>query len=386
MNYFERSLELHKQLQWKIQTLSKLDIQNKDDLSLAYSPWVAEPCRKIAENKESVYEYTIKGNTVAVISDGTAVLWLWDIWPEAALPVMEGKCVLFKQFGWVNAFPLVLNTKDTEEIIKTIKNIAPGFGWINLEDISAPRCFEIEKRLNEELDIPVFHDDQHGTAIVTLAWVINALKITQKKKEEVKVIINGVWAAGVAITNLLLRYGIKDIVVVDSIGTIYKGRKDLNPMKEMLTNYTNTACILDATSKECITGGLAEAVVGRDIFIGVSKAGVLTPEMVKTMAKDPMIFAMANPTPEIMPELAYEAGAAIVATGRSDYPNQLNNVLVFPGIFKWALEKRVKTITEEMKIRAAESLANMVENPTKDRIIPSPFDAWVADTIAKAIY
>lgn len=373
-------------MRWKIETRSKIDIASKDDLSLAYSPWVAEPCRQIFQDKKTVYDYTIKWNTVAVISDGTAVLGLWDIWPEAALPVMEGKCILFKQFWWVNAFPIVLNTKNVEEIIQTIKNIAPWFWWINLEDISAPRCFEIERRLNEELDIPIFHDDQHGTAIVTLAWIINALQVVWKKKEDVKIIINWVGAAWVAITNLLLKYWMKDIIVVDSEWTIYKGRKDLNPEKEMLTNYTNTACVLNPWSKECITWGLAQAVEWRDIFIGVSRAGVLKPEMVKSMANNPIIFAMANPIPEIMPELAKENGAIIVATWRSDYPNQLNNVLVFPWIFKWALEKRIKSITDDMKIRAAEALARLVSQPNKDKIIPWPFDFWVADSIAQSIY
>lgn len=386
MDYFTRSLDLHKRLKGKIETLSKVELRTKDDLSLAYSPWVAEPCRQIAKDKWFVYDYTIKWNTVAVISDWTAVLWLGDIGPEAALPVMEWKCVLFKQFGWVNAFPIVLNTKDTEEIIKTIKYIAPWFGWINLEDISAPRCFEIEKRLNEELDIPVFHDDQHGTAIVTLAWLINALKVVWKKKEEVKIVINWVWAAWVAITNLLIKYGCKDIIMVDSVWTIHKWRRDLNPTKEMLTNYTNTACLLDPSSKECIIWGLAEAVVGRDVFIGVSKAWVLTADMVRTMNTDAIVFAMANPTPEIMPELAKENGVAIIATWRSDYPNQLNNVLVFPGIFKGALEKRVSSITDDMKLRAAENLATLVETPNVDKIIPGPFDLWVVDSVAKAIF
>jgi len=386
MDYAKESVKLHKKLAWKLETTSKLKLENKTDLSLAYTPWVAEPCLEIEKDKKKVYDYTIKGNTIAVISDGSAVLWLGNIWAEASLPVMEGKCVLFKQFGWVNAFPIVLDTQDTEEIIKTVKHIAPWLWGINLEDISAPRCFEIEERLIKELDIPVFHDDQHGTAIVVLAGIINALKITNKKKEEVKVIINGVGAAWVAISKLLLHYGIKDIVMVDSKGSIYKGREDLNPVKEMLTNITNTACILDPTSTSCITWGLKEAVVGRDIFIGVSKWNILSQAMVKSMNKDPMIFAMANPTPEIMPELAYEAGAKIVATGRSDYPNQLNNVLVFPWIFAWALKNKVKNITDTMKVKAAENLAAYVKNPSPEKIIPSPFDVWVAEVVAKAIY
>ncbi|NUJ98153.1 NADP-dependent malic enzyme [Candidatus Gracilibacteria bacterium] len=385
MDYAKESIKLHKKLAGKIETISKVRLKNKIDLSLAYTPGVAEPCLEIAKDKKKVYDYTIKGNTIAVISDGTAVLGLGDIGPEASLPVMEGKCVLFKQFGGVNAFPIVLDTKNTEEIIKTIKLISPGFGGINLEDISAPRCFEIEQRLIEELDIPVFHDDQHGTAIVVLAGIINGLKITKKKKEEVKVIINGVGAAGVAIAKLLLHYGIKDIVMVDTVGTIYKGREGLNPVKEMLTDMTNTACILDPNSKSCIKGGLQEAMEGRDIFIGVSKGNIVSKKMVESMNKDPMIFAMANPTPEISPDLAYEAGAKIVATGRSDYPNQLNNVLVFPGIFAGALKNKVKKITDEMKINAAKNLAEYVKNPNPKKIIPSPFDKGVAKVVAKAI-
>ncbi len=385
MDYAKESVKLHKKLAWKIETISKVRLKNKIDLSLAYTPWVAEPCLEIAKDKKKVYDYTIKGNTIAVISDGTAVLGLGDIGPEASLPVMEWKCVLFKQFGWVNAFPIVLDTKNTEEIIKTIKLISPWFWWINLEDISAPRCFEIEQRLIEELDIPVFHDDQHGTAIVVLAGIINGLKITKKKKEEVKVIINGVGAAGVAIAKLLLHYGIKDIVMVDTVGTIYKWREWLNPVKEMLTDMTNTACILDPNSKSCIKWWLQEAMEGRDIFIWVSKWNIVSKKMVESMNKDPMIFAMANPTPEISPDLAYEAGAKIVATGRSDYPNQLNNVLVFPWIFAWALKNKVKKITDEMKINAAKNLAEYVKNPNPKKIIPSPFDKGVAKVVAKAI-
>lgn len=385
MDIYEESLKLHSKLRWKLETISKVELKNKEDLSLAYSPWVAEPCREIARDKSKVYEYTMKGNTVAVISDWTAVLWLWDIGPEAALPVMEGKCVLFKQFAWLNAFPIVLNTKDTEEIIRTIKNLAPWFGWINLEDISAPRCFEIEERLKAELDIPVMHDDQHWTAIVTLAWIINWLKITDKKKEDVKVVVNWVGAAWVAITKLLLLYWIKDIVMVDSVWTIHPGRKDLNPVKEMLTNITNTACLLDPNSEACIIWWLEEAVKWRDIFIWVSKWNILSEEMVKSMNKDSMIFAMANPTPEIMPELAYASWAKIVATWRSDYPNQLNNVLVFPWVFKGALRNWVKKITDEMKINAAYALAECVKNPTPEKIIPSPFEKEVVEAIANSI-
>lgn len=385
MDYYAESIKLHKEKQGKLETISKVPLNDKNDLSISYSPWVAEPCREIALDKSKVYDYTLKWNTVAVISDWTAVLWLWDIWPEAGLPVMEWKCILFKKFAWINAFPIVLNTKDTEEIIRTIKNIAPTFWWINLEDISAPRCFEIEERLKAELDIPVMHDDQHWTAIVCLAWIINSLKIVWKDKESVKVVVNWVWAAWVAITKLLLLYWIKDIVMVDSLWTIYAWREKLNPTKEMLTNITNTACILDPSSEKCIMWWLNEAVKWRDIFIGVSVAWVLSAEMVKSMNKDSIILAMANPIPEIMPELAYLSWAKIVATWRSDYPNQLNNVLVFPWVFKWALKNKVRTITDNMKLKAAENLANFVKNPCPDKIIPSPFDEWVVDIVAEAI-
>lgn len=385
MDYTQASLDLHQKLQGKISTELKTDIQSKEDLAIVYSPWVAEPCKAIHADTSKVYDYTLKWNTIAVISDGSAVLGLGNIGPEAALPVMEGKCALFKKFAWLNAFPIVLDTQDTEEIIKTIKHLAPTFWGINLEDISAPRCFEIEQRLKAELDIPVFHDDQHGTAIVVLAGLINALKITSKKKEDIKVIVNGVWAAGVAITKLLLLYGVKDIVVVDSAGVIHKGRGNLNPTKEMLTNVTNTACLLDPSSSDCVMGGLKEAVEWRDVFIGVSAAGALTEAMVQSMNADAIIFALANPVPEIMPELAYKAGAKVVATGRSDYPNQINNVLVFPGIFKWALEKKISQITDEMKVQAAEALASLVWEPTAQRIIPDAFDTWVMEAIAKSI-
>jgi len=385
MDYNAKSLELHEKFQGKIETKLKTDISSKEDLSTVYSPWVAAPCMEIARDKTQVKKYTLAGNTVAVISDGSAVLGLWSIGPEASLPVMEWKCALFKKFAWVNAFPIVLDTQDTEEIIKTIKNIAPGLGWINLEDISAPRCFEVEERLKAELDIPVFHDDQHGTAIVCLAGLINALKIVSKEKDNIKVVINGVWAAGVAITNLLIKYGVKNIVVVDSSGTIYKGRDRLNPTKEMLTNITNTACILDPNNPGCIRWGLAEAVVWADVFIWVSAPGVLSKDMVQSMNNDAIIFAMANPNPEIMPEDAYEAGAKIIATGRSDYPNQINNVLVFPWIFKWALEAWVNAITDDMKIKAAEWLASFVTNPSVDKIIPGPFEDGIAELIAESV-
>jgi len=385
MDYKAASLKLHAELKGKISTELKAEINSKEDLAIVYSPWVAEPCNAIHADKSKVYDYTLKWNTIAVISDGSAVLGLWNIGPEAALPVMEGKCALFKKFAGLNAFPIVLDTQDTEEIIKTVQHLAPTFGGINLEDISAPRCFEIEERLKAELDIPVFHDDQHGTAIVVLAGLINSLKITGKKKEDIKVIVNGVWAAGVAITKLLLLYGVRDIVVVDSAWVIHKGRKDLNPTKEMLTNVTNTACLLDPSSSDCIIWGLKEAVEWRDVFIGVSAAWALTEDMVTSMNTDAIIFALANPVPEIMPELAYKAGAKVVATGRSDYPNQINNVLVFPGIFKGALDKKISQITDEMKIQAAEALASLVIEPAAERIIPDAFDAWVMEAIAKSI-
>ena len=376
MDYFKESLKLHERLQWKIDFVSKAELKTKDDLSLAYSPGVAEPCREIAKDPENAYKYTIKANTVAVISDWSAVLWLGNIWWLAGLPVMEGKCALFKAFAWVNAFPIVLDTQDTEEIIATIKHISPTIWWINLEDISSPRCFEIEERLKAELNIPVFHDDQHGTAIVCLAWVINWLKITWKKKEDLKIVINWVWAAGIAITKLLLEYWIKDIIAVDSKWIIYEWRENLNTEKEILSKITN---------KNLQKWTLSDAVKGRDVFIWVSVAWALTPEMVKSMASDPMVFAMANPIPEIMPDEAKAAWVKIIATWRSDFPNQLNNVLVFPGIFKWALKNRVTKITEQMKLDAAEALAAYVKNPTPEKIIPSPFDEWVVDAIANVI-
>lgn len=376
MDYFKESLTLHKEKQGKLETISKVKVENKDDLSIVYSPWVAEPCREISKDISKVYDYTLKANTVAVISDGSAVLGLGNIWAESSLPVMEGKCILFKQFWDINAFPIILDTQDSEEIIKTIKHIAPTFGWINLEDISAPRCFEIEKRLKKELDIPVFHDDQHGTAIVTLAWIINGLKIVGKSKNDIKIVVNGLWAAGTAIIRLLLLYGFQDIIVCDSKGIISQERTDLNKEKQEILSLTN---------KENYSWNLAKALIQRDVFIWVSAPWIVTKDMVKSMNPDPIIFAMANPIPEIMPEEAYDAGAKIIATGRSDYPNQLNNVLVFPGIFKWALQKRVSQITDEMKIQAAQNLANFVVNPTFDKIIPSPFEPWVADEVAKAV-
>jgi len=376
MNYFEESLKLHKNLQWKLEIKSKIPLNTKDDLSIAYTPWVAEPCKVIAKDKELAKELTIKWNTVAVVSDGSAVLGLWNIWPEAGLPVMEWKSILFKEFAGVDAFPIVLDTQDTEEIIKTIKMIAPTFGWINLEDISAPRCFEIEERLKKELDIPVFHDDQHGTAIVVLAWLINGLKITWKKKEDIKVAVNWLWAAGTAIVKLLLDFWVKNIIALDSKWAICSSRTDLNDAKKEILKITNP-------NNEC--GTLDDVIENADVFVWVSVAGALKPEMVKKMNKDAMIFAMANPTPEIMPDEAKKAWAKIIATWRSDFPNQLNNVLVFPWIFKWALKNKVKQITQEHKLAAAQALADYVKNPTENEIIPSPLDKNVADIVANVI-
>lgn len=376
MNYFEKSLRMHEELQWKIDFKSKVEINSKELLSTAYSPGVAQPCLEIQKNPNNAYKYTIKANTIAVISDWSAVLWLGNIWGLAWLPVMEWKCVLMKEFAWVNGFPIVLDTQDTEQIIQTIKNIAPTVWWINLEDISAPRCFEIENRLKEELDIPVFHDDQHGTAIVTLAWLINSMKITNKTKEDTKIVVNWLWAAGTAIIKLLELYGFKNIVVCDSKWIISQTRTDLNKEKQEILKITN---------KQHLTWTLKDAIVWADVFVWVSVAWALTKDMVKTMQNDPIIFAMANPTPEIMPEDAIEAGAKIIATGRSDYPNQLNNVLVFPGLFAWALKNRVRQITEEHKLNAAKALAEYVENPTPENIIPSPLDKKVAWVIAKVI-
>jgi len=376
MNYFEKSLELHEKLKWKIDFNSKVKIDSKELLSTAYSPWVAEPCRAIQKDPENAYKYTIKANTVAVISDWSAVLGLGNIWWLAWLPVMEWKCVLFKEFAWVNAFPIILDTQDTEEIIATIRHISPTVWGINLEDISAPRCFEIEERLKAELNIPVFHDDQHGTAIVALAWLINSLKVVWKNKDDIKIVVNWLWAAWTAIIKLFRLYWVWDIVVCDSKWIISKNRDDLNKEKMEILNMTN---------KDDIAGNLGDALVWADVFIWVSAPLVVTKEMVKTMKKDAIIFAMANPTPEIMPEDAIEAWAKIVATGRSDYPNQLNNVLVFPGLFKWALENRVVKITDEHKLQAAFALANYVKNPTANEIIPSPLDKNVANIIANVI-
>lgn len=376
MDYNAESIKLHKKLKGKLEVKSKVKITTMDDLAIAYSPGVWQPCIEIAEDKKKVYDYTMKWNTVAVISDGSAVLGLGNLWPEASMPVMEWKCILFKEFWDINAMPIVLDTQDTEEIIATIKNIAPTFGGINLEDISAPRCFEIEERLKAELDIPVFHDDQHGTAIVVLAGLINSLKITGKKKEDIKVLINWVWAAGVAITKIFLEYGIKHIIMVDSKWAICQWRDHLNPVKQMLAKITN---------QDCIKWTLGEVIVNTDVFVWVSAPGILKAEMVQSMNTDPIIFALANPTPEIMPDIAHAAGAAIVATGRSDFPNQVNNVLVFPGIFAWALKNGIENITEEMKINAAISLANYIKNPTKDMILPNALDKNVVNIIAESV-
>ncbi len=378
MTTAEKALALHKEWNGKLETVSKSPIKSREDLSLAYTPGVAEPCKVIAQDKEAAYTYTMKANTVAVVSDGSAVLGLGNIGPHAAMPVMEGKAVLFKEFGNVNAVPICLNTQDTEEIIKAVTWLAPGFGGINLEDISAPRCFEIEERLKATLDIPVFHDDQHGTAIVVLAGIINGLKLVNKKKEDCKVVVNGAGSAGVAITKLLLTYGFKNVIMCDKIGILYKGAEGLNWMQEKMVEITNP-------NNE--KGTLADALKGADIFVGVSAPGIVTKEMVASMNHDSILFAMANPTPEIMPDLAKEAGARIVGTGRSDFPNQVNNVVAFPGIFKGALEGRAKQITEEMKLAAANAIASLVsdEELADDNIMPQAFDPRVADVVANAV-
>lgn len=374
----KKAIELHKQWKGKIDTVSKASVNTREDLALAYTPGVAAPCRLIHDNVEDVYTYTIKQNTVAVVSDGSAVLGLGNIGPEAAMPVMEGKCVLFKEFGGVNAFPICLDTQDTEEIIQTVKAIAPTFGGINLEDISAPRCFEIEKRLKEELNIPVFHDDQHGTAIVVLAGLINALKITGKSKEECRIVISGAGSAGVAITNLLLKYGFVDIVLCNSKGIVSKDSPRLNWMQEKM---------LDVTNPRGLSGSLQDAMVDSDIFIGVSAPGIVTEDMVRSMRQDPIIFSLANPIPEIMPDVAKAAGARIIATGRSDFPNQINNVVAFPGIFKGALEGRASQITEDMKLAAAKALASLVSDDklSEDFIMPEAFDPRAAQVVSEEV-
>lgn len=376
VDYQKISIAAHKLARGKIEIKERLPIKNRHDLSIAYTPGVAGPSAAIAKNRKLAYDLTSAKNSVAIISDGSAVLGLGDIGPEAALPVMEGKAVLFKRFAGLDAYPIVLGTKDTEEIIKTVKNLAPTFGGINLEDISAPRCFEIEERLKKELDIPVMHDDQHGTAIVVLAGLINALKVTGKRKGGVKIVISGAGAAGSAVTRLLHLYGFRNITVTDSKGIISRKRNDLDSGKKSLLRITNP---------DNISGDASAAVSGRDVFIGVSKPGIISAENVKTMAPKPIIFALANPTPEISPEEAKMAGAAVVASGRSDYPNQINNVLAFPGLFKGIIEARGKEITDEMKIAAAEALARTVKKPAAEKIIPDPFDRQVVESVANAV-
>ena len=378
MSNSEKALQMHEQWNGKLETTAKAHVNSREDLAIAYTPGVAEPCKVIAKDPEAAYKYTIKSNTVAVVSDGSAVLGLGNIGALAAMPVMEGKAVLFKEFGGVNAVPICLDTQDTEEIIRTVVNIAPAFGGINLEDISAPRCFEIETRLKELLDIPVFHDDQHGTAIVVLAGIINALKVTKKEKETCRVVVNGAGSAGVAITKLLLNYGFKDITMCDINGIISKDSENLNWMQKEMAKVTNL---------KNASGTLADALIGADIFVGVSAPGIVTKDMVASMNKDAILFAMANPVPEIMPDLAKAAGAKVVGTGRSDFPNQVNNVVAFPGIFKGALEGRASQITEEMKLAAAKAIAGLVpdEELSEDNILPQAFDPCVAETVSRAI-
>ena len=374
----EKALMMHEKWNGKLETVSKTPVKSREDLAIAYTPGVAEPCKVIAQDKEAAYTYTMKANTVAVVSDGSAVLGLGNIGPHAAMPVMEGKAVLFKEFGGVNAVPICLDTQDTEEIIKAVTWLAPGFGGINLEDISAPRCFEIEERLKATLDIPVFHDDQHGTAIVVLAGIINALKVVGKKKEDCKIVVNGAGSAGVAITKLLLTYGFPNIVMCDKVGIVSKDTEGLNWMQKKMTEVTNL---------QHETGTLADAMKGADIFVGVSAPGIVSPEMVASMNKDAILFAMANPVPEIMPDAAKAAGARVVGTGRSDFPNQVNNVVAFPGIFKGALEGRARQITEEMKLAAAIAIAGLVpeEELNEDNIMPEAFNPKVAELVAEAV-
>ena len=374
----EKALMLHEQWKGKLETVARMPVKSREDLSLAYTPGVAEPCRVIAQDKEAAYTYTWKSNTVAVVSDGSAVLGLGNIGPHAAMPVMEGKAVLFKEFGGVNAVPICLDTQDTEEIIKAVTWLAPGFGGINLEDISAPRCFEIEERLKELLDIPVFHDDQHGTAIVVLAGIINALKVVGKQKENCKVVVNGAGSAGVAITKLLLTYGFTNIVMCDKAGMISKQSEGLNWMQQKMAAVTNLSGA---------AGSLADALKGADIFVGVSAPNIVTPDMVSSMNADAILFAMANPVPEIMPDAAKAAGARVVGTGRSDFPNQVNNVVAFPGIFKGALEGRAVQITEEMKLAAARAIAGLVPDDklNEENIMPEAFDPRVAEAVAEAV-
>lgn len=378
MDTYEEALRLHENLHGKIETVSKCRVDSRKALSLCYTPGVAEPCRKIAADPAEAYKYTIKSNTIAVVSDGSAVLGLGNIGPLAAMPVMEGKACLFREFGGVNAFPICLDTQDTDEIIETVKRIAPAFGGINLEDISAPRCFEIEERLKAELNIPVFHDDQHGTAIVVLAGIINGLKVTGKKKEDCRVVVNGAGSAGIAISKLLLRYGFRHLTLCDRSGILGKDSDGMNYMQKYMTTVTNL---------ENKKGTLADALKGADIFVGVSAPGIVSQDMVRSMNHDAIIFAMANPTPEIMPDKAREAGARIVGTGRSDFPNQVNNVIVFPGIFKGALLGHARQITEEMKLAAAEAIAGLIPDPelSEENILPEAFDPRVCDVVSRAV-
>jgi len=378
MNYFEESLKLHEKHLGKLEVSSKIKIETKEDLALAYTPGVAEPCRKIFENVENVYKYTSKGNMVAVVTDGTAILGLGDIGPKAGLPVIEGKAILFKEFANVDGFPICLDTKDVDEIVRTVQLISPVFGGINLEDISAPRCFEVEEKLKKILDIPVFHDDQHGTAIVVLAGLINATKVVGKKLQDLKIVVNGAGSAGTAISKLLLSSGVKNLIACDKVGILYRGMEKIDDAKTALTEITNP---------ENIKGSLSDALVGADVFIGVSAPGIVTAEMVRSMNKDSIVFAMANPVPEIMPEIAKKAGARVVGSGRSDFPNQVNNVLVFPGLFRGALDVRAKEINEEMKLAAAYAIANYIkdEDLNETNVLPSALDKGVATKVAKAI-
>ncbi|BAQ12293.1 malate dehydrogenase [Clostridium botulinum B2 128] len=378
MDIKEKSLMVHKKFKGKLSIEGKIQVKNKEDLSIAYTPGVAEPCVKINEDKSLVYEYTMKGNTVAVVTNGTAVLGLGDIGPYAGLPVMEGKALLFKEFADIDSFPICIDSKDPEEIIKTVKLIAPGFGGINLEDIKAPECFYIEKKLKEELDIPVFHDDQHGTAIVVLAGIYNALRLVGKKLEEARIVINGAGSAGISICKLLLQAGVKNIIMCDKEGSLVKGNSNLNEAQKLIVEVTN---------KENEKGTLKDIIKGKDVFIGVSAPNILTEEMVNAMNKDSIVFAMANPTPEIMPDKAKKAGARVVATGRSDFPNQINNVLVFPGIFRGALDVRSKVINEEMKLAASKAIASLVQDNelNEEYIIPGAFDKRVAEVVAEEV-
>ncbi len=379
MNYNEEALKMHEISKGKLEVVSKVKIENRDDLSIAYTPGVAEPCRKIHENTENVYKYTAKGNLVAIVSDGTAVLGLGNIGAEAAMPVMEGKAILFKNFAGVDGFPICLKSQNADDIVNTVINMAPTFGGINLEDIAAPKCFEVEKRIQDALDIPVFHDDQHGTAIVVSSALINALKIVKKDISMIKVVLNGPGAAGTAIAKMLMSLGVKNIVVCDRKGILEEGRKDLEGHKLWLAQNTNN---------DNLSGSLADALKESDVFVGVSTANVLTEDMVKSMNNDAIVFAMANPVPEIMPEIAKKVGIRVIGTGRSDYPNQINNVLAFPGIFRGALDARAKKITEEMKIAAAYAIANLINEDelNEEYIIPNPFDKRVATAVAKAVY